>query len=138
MKRAIFTVLQFVLFLVAFAIGGFLPILSVFLPSFLRVPSVMTKWADGTRGFQWDGILLMLALLRPHSPHRGPAQAHSLCRPVDGAGPGAGRNRRACHEVRLHELRQIGRDREFIRLSQPMTGERLPLCTIRRLAFARL
>jgi hypothetical protein len=23
----------------------------------------MTKWADGTRGFQWDGILLMLALL---------------------------------------------------------------------------
>ena len=63
MKRAIFTVLQFVLFLVAFAIGGFLPILSVFLPSFLRVPSVMTKWADGTRGFQWDGVFLMLALL---------------------------------------------------------------------------
>ena len=63
MKRAIFTVLQFVLFLVAFAIGGFLPILSVFIPSFLRVPSVMTKWADGTRGFQWDGVFLMLALL---------------------------------------------------------------------------
>jgi hypothetical protein len=62
MKRAIFTVLQFVLFLVAFAIGGFLPILSVFLPSFLRVPSVMTNWANGTRGFQWDGVLLMLAL----------------------------------------------------------------------------
>jgi len=37
--------------------------LSVFLPSFLRVPSVMTKWADGTRGFQWDGVFLMLALL---------------------------------------------------------------------------
>jgi hypothetical protein len=63
MKRAIFTVLQFVLFLFAFAIGGFLPLLSVFLPSFLRVPSIISKWADGTRGFQWDGVFLMLALL---------------------------------------------------------------------------
>ena len=63
MKRTIFTVLQFVLFLVAFAIGGFLPILSVFLPSFLRLPSFISKWANGTRGFQWDGVFLMLALL---------------------------------------------------------------------------
>ena len=63
MKRALFTFLQFVLFLFAFAVGGFLPIMSVFLPSFLSVPSVMTKWADGTRGFQWDGVFLMLALL---------------------------------------------------------------------------
>jgi hypothetical protein len=63
MKRTIFTVLQFVLFLFAFAVGGFLPILSVFLPSFLRIPSVMTRWANGTRGFQWDGVFLMLAIL---------------------------------------------------------------------------
>ena len=60
MKRAIFTVLQFALFLFAFAVGGFLPILSVFLPSYLHIPSVMTKWANGTRGFQWDGVILML------------------------------------------------------------------------------
>ncbi len=60
MKRAIFTVLQFALFLFAFAVGGFLPILSVFLPPYLHVPSVMTRSANGTRGFQWDGVILML------------------------------------------------------------------------------
>lgn len=54
MKRAVFTALKFVLFLFAFFVGGFLP--------FLRLPSFVTKWANGTRGFQWDGILLMLAL----------------------------------------------------------------------------
>jgi hypothetical protein len=60
MKRAIFTVLQFALFLSAFAVGGFLPILSVFLPPYLHIPSVMTRSANGTRGFQWDGVILML------------------------------------------------------------------------------
>ena len=54
MKRVLFTLLQFVLFLFLFAIGGVLPL--------FRLPSVITRWADGTRGFQWDGILLMLAL----------------------------------------------------------------------------
>jgi uncharacterized BrkB/YihY/UPF0761 family membrane protein len=58
-----FTLLQFVLFLILFFVGDFFPILSSFLPSFLRLPSLITKWADGTRGFQWDGIVLMLALL---------------------------------------------------------------------------
>lgn len=61
-KRVLFTLLQFVLFLILFFLGDFLPILSSFLPSFLRLPSLITKWANGTRGFQWDGILLMLVL----------------------------------------------------------------------------
>jgi glucose-6-phosphate-specific signal transduction histidine kinase len=52
-KKVIFTILQFVLFLVAFAVGSFL------LP--LRNISYVTTWANGTRGFEWDGILLMLA-----------------------------------------------------------------------------
>jgi hypothetical protein len=57
--------LQFMLFLFAFAIGSFLPLLSAFIPSFLRVPSVISRWNDGTRGFQWDGVFLMLALFVP-------------------------------------------------------------------------
>ena len=130
MKRAIFTVLQFVLFLVAFAIGGFLPILSVFLPQLSARALGHDEVGGWTRGFQWDGVLLMLGSSSSFSSSR-PCASAFVCRPVDGAGPGAGRNRRDCHEVRLHVLRQIGRDREFVGLSQPMTGKRLPLCTIR-------
>ena len=50
-KNVLLTLLQFVLFLIAFAAGSLLPL-----------TGVLTKWADGTRGFQWDGVLLMLAL----------------------------------------------------------------------------
>ena len=53
-KKVIFTLLQFVLFLVVFAVGTFvLPLLNI---------SYVTSWANGTRGFEWDGILLMLAI----------------------------------------------------------------------------
>jgi hypothetical protein len=52
-KNVLLTLLQFVLFLIAFAAGSLLPLTGV---------SFLTKWADGTRGFQWDGVLLMLAL----------------------------------------------------------------------------
>ncbi|MGD0796405.1 MAG: hypothetical protein ABR910_01665 [Acidobacteriaceae bacterium] len=38
-----------------FAVGTFLFV-------FLHLPSVVTKWAEGTRGFQWDGVILMTAL----------------------------------------------------------------------------
>jgi hypothetical protein len=55
MKRFVVTLFQFLLFLLVFAVGSFL-----FL--FLRLPSVVTNWAQGTRGFQWDGIILMVAL----------------------------------------------------------------------------
>jgi hypothetical protein len=51
----LFTLLQFVLFLILFAAGGVLPIFGL--------PSFISRWADGTRGFQWDGVFLMLALL---------------------------------------------------------------------------
>jgi hypothetical protein len=54
-KKVIFTLLQFVLFLILFAAGGVLPIFGL--------PSFISRWADGTRGFQWDGVFLMLALL---------------------------------------------------------------------------
>lgn len=54
MKRVLFTILQFVLFLLLFAVGSFLlPLLNV---------SYITHWANGARGFQWDGVLLMLIL----------------------------------------------------------------------------
>ena len=52
-KNVLLMVLQFVLFLLAFAAGNLLPLINI---------SFVTKWADGARGFQWDGILLMLAL----------------------------------------------------------------------------
>ena len=55
MKKILLTFSQFILFLLAFAVGSFLYI-------FLRLPPVVSVWADGTRGFQWDGVLLMLAL----------------------------------------------------------------------------
>ncbi len=54
-KKVLFTLLQFVLFLILFAAGGVLPIFGL--------PSFISRWADGTRGFQWDGVFLMLALL---------------------------------------------------------------------------
>jgi hypothetical protein len=53
-KKVIFALLQFLLFLVVFAVGTFvLPLLNI---------SYVTSWANGTRGFEWDGILLMLAI----------------------------------------------------------------------------
>jgi hypothetical protein len=54
-KKVLFTLLQFVLFLILFAAGGVLPIFGL--------PSFISRWANGTRGFQWDGVFLMLALL---------------------------------------------------------------------------
>ena len=55
-KKVIFTILQFVLFLVAFFAG------SLFLPLFQPSLSIVSQYANGTRGFEWDGILLMLAI----------------------------------------------------------------------------
>ena len=52
-KNVLLTILQFAAFLIAFAAGNLLPLVNI---------SFLTKWADGTRGFQWDGILLMLAV----------------------------------------------------------------------------
>jgi uncharacterized BrkB/YihY/UPF0761 family membrane protein len=55
-KKVLFTLLQFVLFLLVYTAGWVLPAL-------LLIPSHITKFADGTRGFEWDGVFLMLALL---------------------------------------------------------------------------
>jgi hypothetical protein len=55
MKIILLTILQFLLFLLAFFVGSFLYI-------FLHLPPVVSVLANGTRGFQWDGVLLMLAL----------------------------------------------------------------------------
>jgi hypothetical protein len=52
----VFAVLQFLLLLVAFCAGSFLPI-------FLILPAHIMKFANGTRGFEWDGVFLMLALV---------------------------------------------------------------------------
>jgi len=54
-KKILLIVVQFVIFLFLFAAGSFLPV--------FHFPSVVTKWADGTRGFEWDGVLVMLAFL---------------------------------------------------------------------------
>jgi uncharacterized BrkB/YihY/UPF0761 family membrane protein len=54
-KNLLFTILQFVLFLLAAFAGITLPIFHV-------LPSHITKLADGTRGFEWDGVLLMALL----------------------------------------------------------------------------
>ena len=54
-KKVFLTLLQFVLFLLVSFAGITLPIFHV-------IPSHITKLADGTRGFEWDGVLLMLAL----------------------------------------------------------------------------
>jgi len=55
-KKLIFTLLQFVLFLIVFLAGSLLPV-------FQLLPSNTLKFANGTRGFEWDGVFLMLALL---------------------------------------------------------------------------
>jgi hypothetical protein len=55
-KNAIFAFLQFVLFL-------FVSFVGIALPIFHLLPSHITKLANGTRGFEWDGVFLMLALL---------------------------------------------------------------------------
>jgi hypothetical protein len=54
-KKVIFALLQFVLFLVAFFAGSVLPVFQ------LLPPNTMT-FANGTRAFEWDGVLLMLAV----------------------------------------------------------------------------
>ena len=54
-KKVFFTLLQFVLFLLVSLVG-------ITLPIFHLIPSHITKLADGSRGFEWDGVLLMLAL----------------------------------------------------------------------------
>ncbi len=53
-KNVIFTILQFVLFSVAYVAG-------TILPPFGLLPSHVSTWADGTR-FEWDGVFLALAL----------------------------------------------------------------------------
>ena len=55
MKNAIFAVLKFLLFLVVFAAGSFLP------P--FHIEHVLGTTADGTRIFIWDGVGLMVILL---------------------------------------------------------------------------
>jgi hypothetical protein len=54
MKQVLLTVLQFVLFLLVFATGSFLP------P--FHIERVLAVTRDGTRIFIWDGALLMVAL----------------------------------------------------------------------------
>jgi uncharacterized BrkB/YihY/UPF0761 family membrane protein len=54
-KKVFFTLLQFALFLLVSFVG-------ITLPIFHLIPSHITKLADGARGFEWDGVLLMLAL----------------------------------------------------------------------------
>ena len=54
-KKVIFTLLQFLLFLVAFFAGSILPVFQI-------LPSRIMSFANGTRAFEWDGVLLMLAL----------------------------------------------------------------------------
>jgi hypothetical protein len=53
-KKVLFTILQFVLFFVAFGAGSFFP------P--FHIEQVLGSTADGTRVFIWDGVLLMTAL----------------------------------------------------------------------------
>ena len=54
-KKVLVVLLQFVLFLLIYAVGLVLPVLHV-------IPSHITKLADRTRGFEWDGVFLMFAL----------------------------------------------------------------------------
>ena len=54
-KKVLFVLLQFVLFLLIYAVGLVLPVLHV-------IPSHITKLADRTRGFEWDGVFLMFEL----------------------------------------------------------------------------
>lgn len=50
-----FAILQLVLFLLVSFAG-------ITLPIFHLLPSHISKLADGTRGFEWDGVFLMIAL----------------------------------------------------------------------------
>jgi hypothetical protein len=52
-KKVTFAFLQFVLFVLV-ALAG------IVLATFQTLPSHITKLAGGTRGFQWDGIVLMM------------------------------------------------------------------------------
>lgn len=54
MKNVLSTLLKFVLFLIVFAAGSFLP------P--FHIEHVLSVTPDGTRIFIWDGILLMTLL----------------------------------------------------------------------------
>ena len=56
LKKVFFTLLQFVLFLLVSFLGITMQVLHI-------IPSHLTKLADGTRGFEWDGVYMMLALL---------------------------------------------------------------------------
>ena len=55
-KNVIFAVIQCVLFLIVCFLG-------IALPALHMIPSFITTMADGTRGFEWDGVFFMLALL---------------------------------------------------------------------------
>jgi hypothetical protein len=54
MKRVFFTLFQFLLFFLVFAVGSFLP------PFHLQSDLGVTP--DGTRIFIWDGVVFMLVL----------------------------------------------------------------------------
>ena len=54
-KKVLFTLLQFVLFLLVSVVG-------IALPIFHLLPSHVTTLAGGTRGLEWDGVILMVAL----------------------------------------------------------------------------
>jgi hypothetical protein len=54
MKRVLFALLQFVLFLLVFAVGSFLP------P--FHIERVVSVTPEGTRMFIWDGVVLMTLL----------------------------------------------------------------------------
>ena len=56
LKKVFFTFLQFLLFLLVSFLGITMQVLHI-------IPSHLTKLADGTRGFEWDGVYMMLALL---------------------------------------------------------------------------
>jgi uncharacterized BrkB/YihY/UPF0761 family membrane protein len=56
LKKVFFTFLQFVLFLLVAFLGITMQVLHI-------IPSHLTKFADGIRGFEWDGVYMMLALL---------------------------------------------------------------------------
>jgi hypothetical protein len=54
MKNVLFALLKFILFLLVFAVGSFLP------P--FHIEHVLGVTPDGTRIFIWDGVVLMTAL----------------------------------------------------------------------------
>ena len=56
LKKVFFTFLQFLLFLLVAFLGITMQVLHI-------IPSHLTKLASGTRGFEWDGVYMMLALL---------------------------------------------------------------------------